>query len=61
MTDNEDVSRLLESLEQAIQAARNLEFRDLESILKMAVLELLNIHASQGPKPEPVELTLAAR
>lgn len=52
-TERDDETRLLDSLESAMQAARNLGMRDMEQILRMAVLELLNYHASQGPEPQP--------
>jgi len=52
MTGHDDETRLLESLEAAMHSARNLELRDLEHILKMAVLELLHHHVNSGGQAE---------
>jgi hypothetical protein len=48
MTRQDDEARLLQSLETAMQAARALDLRDLEHILKMAALELLHQHVQAG-------------
>ncbi len=59
--DGDEESNLLTNLEGAMQSARNLGLRDLELILKMAVLEVLNYHASQAPKQRAVRGRLKAR
>lgn len=43
-------TKLLNNLEGAIHSARSLALRDLEHILRMAVLEFANYQANQMPK-----------
>lgn len=61
MNDGDEESRLLTNLEGAMQSARRLGLRDLELILKMAVLELLNLHASHAPKQRAVRGRLKSK
>jgi hypothetical protein len=46
---NDEESKLLQNLEEAVRSARSLALRDLELILKMAVLELWNNYARPTP------------
>jgi hypothetical protein len=46
-SDDEE-AKLLEHLEGAMNSARKLKLRDMELILRMAVLELANYHKNNG-------------
>jgi hypothetical protein len=55
MRYDDEEGKLLKNLEGAMNSARRLQLRDLELILRMAVLELANCHnRNNNPTPEPI-------